>query len=221
VAGVPFILPRQVTQADSDSYIATLRSIPVLFLSDRILMIRGILALLIFATFSTFWTALVLPLSTAPFSYSHTQIGLFGLVGLAGAIAATGAGKLADRGHQQKVTGLSLTLLLTSWGLIALLPISIFALLIGVILLDLAVQAVHVTNQSIIFNRYPNASSRLVGGYMVFYSVGSAIGAITSTLAYAHAGWHGVSILGAGFSIVALVVWTLTRHVPLKQSKLT
>ncbi|WP_084438496.1 MFS transporter [Shinella sp. HZN7] len=179
------ILPRQHSPDSDDSYLATLRSIPVLFLSDRILLVRGILALLIFASFSTFWTALVLPLSAEPFDYSHTRIGLFGLVGMAGAIAATGAGRLAERGLGQWTTGISLILLLASWGLIALLPWSIPVLLVGVVVLDLAVQAVHVTNQSIIFDRHPQARSRLVGGYMAFYSIGSAIGAISSTMAYA------------------------------------
>lgn len=202
------ILPRNLSPDSTDSYAATLRSMPVLFLTDRILLVRGILALLIFAAFSTFWTALVLPLSAEPFDYSHTQIGLFGLVGMAGAIAATGAGRLADRGFGQWTTGVSLMLLLASWGLIALLPWSVPALLIGVVLLDLAVQAVHVTNQSIIFDRHPQARSRLVGGYMAFYSVGSAIGAIAATMTYAHAGWSGVSALGAAFSALALIVWT-------------
>ncbi|AGT09376.1 MFS transporter [Paracoccus aminophilus] len=81
------------------------------------------------------------------------------------------------------------------------------ALLIGVVLLDLAVQAVHVTNQSIIFERHPQARSRLVGGYMAFYSLGSAIGAIGATTAFAHAGWAGVSALGAAFSALALIIW--------------
>ena len=210
------VLPRQLSPDCTESYTAILLSIPVLFLRDQVLLVRGILALLVFAAFSTFWTALVLPLSTVPFSYSHTQIGLLGLVGLAGAIAATGAGKLADRGHAQWVTGFSLALLLASWGFIALLPRSIPALLIGVVLLDLAVQAVHVTNQSIIFDHHPNARSRLVGGYMVFYSIGSAIGAITSTIAYAQAGWLGVSILGAGFSTIALLAWVTTLRLPIK-----
>lgn len=183
------VLPNQFSPAGGDSYAATLRSIPILFLRDPILMVRGLLALLIFATFSTFWTALVLPLSAAPFSYSHTQIGLFGLVGLVGAMAATGAGRAADRGLGQWTTGVSLALLLGSWALISMLPNSIPLLLVGVILLDLAVQAVHVTNQSVMFDRYPEASSRLVGGYMVFYSIGSAIGAISSTMAFAQAGW--------------------------------
>ncbi|WP_067334342.1 MFS transporter [Stappia indica] len=205
------VLPRNLPPDSTDSYAAALRSIPVLFLRDRVLLLRGSLAFLIFAAFSTFWTALVLPLSSPPFDYSHTQVGLFGLAGMAGAIAATGAGRLADRGFGQWTTGISLMLLLVSWGLIALLPISMPALLVGVVLLDLAVQAVHVTNQSVIFERHPQARSRLVGGYMAFYSLGSAIGAIGATMAYASAGWPGVSVLGATFSVAALLAWAFSR----------
>ncbi|KQS69518.1 transporter [Methylobacterium sp. Leaf361] len=209
-------LPPHPAQDRAGSYAATLRSIPALFLRDPILLVRGILALLVFAAFSTFWTALVLPLSAAPFAYSHTQIGLFGLFGMAGALAATVAGRLADRGLGQWTTGLALAILLGSWGPIALLAESIPLLLVGVVLLDLAVQAVHVTNQSLLFARHPEARSRLVGGYMVFYAVGSAVGAIGATTAYAHAGWLGVSALGAAFSILALGIWasTLSLHRP-------
>ncbi|GJD38091.1 MULTISPECIES: MFS transporter [Methylobacterium] len=204
------VLPRQRISVSTGGYAAALRSVPILFLSEPVLLVRGVLALLIFASFSTFWTAMVLPLSVPPFSYSHTWIGLFGLVGLAGAMAATGAGRLADRGHGQWATGASLMLLLGSWALIALLPISIPALLLGVLLLDLAVQAVHVTNQSLIIALRPEASSRLIGGYMVFYSVGSAIGAFAATSIYAQAGWFSVSVLGAMFSAAALLVWVCT-----------
>lgn len=207
------VLPRHRMPHSGDGYLAAVRSVPVLFVREPVLLVRGLLALLIFAAFSTFWTALVLPLSAAPFSYSHTQVGLFGLVGMAGALAATGAGRLADRGLGQWTTGVSLALLLGSWALIALLPVSIAALLVGVVLLDLAVQAVHVTNQSLIVALYPQARSRLVGGYMVFYSIGSATGAATATVAYAHAGWLGVSALGAAFSATALLVWASTLGV--------
>lgn len=204
-------LPRRVLPASTESYGTVLRSVPMLFLHDHVLLLRGVLALLIFAAFSTFWTALVLPLSGPAFAYSHTQIGLFGLVGIAGALAASGAGRLADRGLGQWTTGLSLVLLTASWGLIALLSNSVIFLVAGVILLDLAVQAVHVTNQSIILARHPRASSRLVGGYMVFYSIGSALGAVGATVVYAHAGWSGVCALGATFSVVALLTWAGSR----------
>jgi predicted MFS family arabinose efflux permease len=207
------VLPPQHSARSKDSYLETLRSIPAHFLREPILLVRGVLALLVFAAFSTFWTALVLPLSAPPYSYSHTQIGLFGLVGAAGAIAATAAGKLADRGFAQWTTGLALLLLLAAWGLIALLPISVPALVAGVILLDLAVQAVHVTNQSIIFALYPTARSRLVGGYMVFYSIGSAMGAIGATMAYARGGWPYVCWQGAAFSAVALLIMAATFRI--------
>jgi predicted MFS family arabinose efflux permease len=201
------ILPRRVLPTSTEGYGTVLRSVPMLFLHDRVLLLRGVLALLIFAAFSTFWTALVLPLSSPTFTYSHTQIGLFGLVGMAGALAASGAGRLADRGLAQWTTGLSLVLLTASWGLITLLSDSVMFLMAGVILLDLAVQAVHVTNQSIILARHPPASSRLVGGYMVFYSIGSALGAVGATVVYAQAGWSAVCALGATFSVVALLTW--------------
>jgi predicted MFS family arabinose efflux permease len=156
---------------------------------------------------------MVLPLSAPPLALSHTQIGLFGLAGLSGALAASGAGRLADRGLGQWTTGISLVLLTLSWLLIVWLPSSLTALTLGVILLDLAVQAVHVTNQSLIFAVRPEARSRLVGGYMVFYSIGSAFGAIASTTVYGLAGWTGVSLLGEGFSSIAFLFWVATHRV--------
>jgi predicted MFS family arabinose efflux permease len=212
-ASLAWLLPRNVTTPTSESYGEILRSIPTLFLRDPLLRVRAALALLIFASFSTLWTALVLPLRAAPLFLSHTQIGLFGLAGLAGALAASGAGRLADRGMGRCTTGIALALLTSSWLPIALLHSSLVALAIGVILLDLAVQAVHVTNQSLIFAAHPEARSRLVGGYMVFYSIGSGIGAISATTTYASHGWPGVTILGATFSAVGLVLWWLTRHI--------
>jgi hypothetical protein len=68
-----------------------------------------------------------------------------------------------------------------AWVPIALLRVSLWLLVLGVVMLDLAVQAIPVTNQSLIFAARPEAQSRLVGAYMVFYSLGSGSGAIAST----------------------------------------
>jgi predicted MFS family arabinose efflux permease len=206
------ILPRLPARVSPLGYGALLRTIPDLFLRQPLLRARAVLALLIFATFSTLWTALVLPLSSAPLSLSHSRIGMFGMAGLAGALAASYAGRLADRGLAQWTTGVSLALLVFSWLPISFLASSRVALVAGVILLDLAVQAVHVTNQSLIFAVHPEAQSRLVGGYMVFYSIGSALGSITSTTIYAAAGWHGVCLSGAGYGSVAFIFWAVTRN---------
>jgi predicted MFS family arabinose efflux permease len=194
------------------SYPKLLRSVLLLFVQERILRIRGILALLIFTSFSILWTSLVLPLSDTPYYLSHTAIGAFGFAGVAGAIAATRAGRLADRGLGQRTTGIALALLLISWFLISFIDRSLFALVIGVILLDLAVQAVHVTNQSMIFTVRPEARSRLTAAYMIFYSIGSATGSIASTNIYAIFGWNGVCLLGASVSTLAFLFWALTSR---------
>ncbi|MGW4833100.1 MFS transporter [Amycolatopsis japonica] len=187
------------------NYGRLLRSTLSLFTEEPVFRTRGTLALLIFAAFGTLWSSVALPLSED--GLSHTAIGAFGLAGAAGALAAAPAGRLADRGRARWTTGLALGLLLLSWLPLGFTRTSLWALVVGAILLDLAVQAVHVTSQTLIYPLRPDAGSRLIGGYMIFYSVGSGLGAIGSTAVYAVAGWTGVCLLGAAFSALALVVW--------------
>ncbi|EJM42637.1 arabinose efflux permease family protein [Pseudomonas sp. GM33] len=206
------VLPATEPPRNRDTYPALIRSMFRLFMTEPVLRIRGLLALLIFAAFSVLWTSMVLPLSAPPLSLSHTAIGLFGLAGVAGALAARRAGRWADQGLGQRVTGISLVILTLSWLPSAFAPTSLIALVCAVVLLDFAVQAVHVTNQSLIFAARPDAQSRMVGAYMCFYSVGSALGAAAATQVYARWGWTAVSLLGASISATALVLWFLTSH---------
>ncbi|PQQ45641.1 MFS transporter [Bacillus thuringiensis] len=200
-------------EVKSLSYPQLIRSVLALFIQERTLRVRSVLAMLIFADFSILWTSLVLPLSTPPIALSHSAIGAFGLVGVAGALAAARAGKLADQGYGQRTTGIALALLLISWLFISYIEQSLIALVIGIVLLDLAVQAIHVTNQTMILPLHTEARSRLTAGYMVFYSIGSAGGSIASTQIYVHFGWGGVSLLGASVSALALLFWAMTRRV--------
>ncbi|MEV8414723.1 MFS transporter [Streptomyces niveus] len=188
-----------------------LRSTITLFAQERLLRLRALFGLLIFAAFSTLWSGVALPLSEAPSFLSHGAIGALGLVGVVGALAATVAGRLNDRGLSRWTTGMALGLLTASWLPLAFTRASLWALVVGVILLDLAVQAVHVTNQTLIYALRPDAGSRLIGGYMVFYSIGSATGALAATSLYTVAGWGAVCVLGAAFSALALLVSTFTR----------
>ncbi|AGM05092.1 MFS transporter [Amycolatopsis keratiniphila] len=198
------ILPA-TAPGETMNYGRLLRSTLSLFAEEPVFRTRGMLALLIFAAFGTLWSSVALPLSED--GLSHTAIGAFGLAGAAGALAAAPAGRLADRGRARSTTGLALGLLLFSWVPLGFTRSSLWALVVGAILLDLAVQAVHVTSQTLIYPLRPDAGSRLIGGYMIFYSVGSGLGAIGSTAVYAVAGWTGVCLLGALFSASALAVW--------------
>lgn len=205
------IMPQEERKT-SFSYFQLLRSVLGMYKEERILRIRSLLCMFIFAAFSILWTSLVLPLSQPPLSLSHSAIGAFGLAGAAGALGATRAGRLADRGYGQITTGIALIMLLFSWLPISYTKHSLAALVAGILLLDMAVQAVHVTNQSMIFNVRPEARSRLTAAYMIFYSIGSSAGSIAATGMYAYAGWNGVCWLGAGVSALALLFWAITRR---------
>ncbi|KVC99118.1 hypothetical protein WI77_06180 [Burkholderia ubonensis] len=204
------LLPDARAPRERIGYAALLASMGFLLRRDRVLQVRGMLALLMFAAFSIFWSALVLPLSAPPHAMSHTAIGAFGLVGALGAAAAARAGRLADRGLGQATTGAALVLLVASWLPLAFTTSSIPLLIVGIVLLDIGGQAIHVVNQSMILGARPDAHARLVGCYMLFYSVGSGLGAIASTLVYARAGWAGVCVLGAAVSAAALAFWAAT-----------
>ena len=203
-------LPQRRLPSVDLGYWALLRSLYGLLATERVLRVRGMIALLMFAAFSAFWTALVLPLSAPPHSLTHSAVGAFGLVGVAGVLMAARAGRLADSGQGERTTAVGLALLCLAWVPIAFLEQSLWLLALGVLVLDIALQALHVTNQAMIFSVNPQAHSRLVGAYMMFYAVGSGLGSIASTVVYAQAGWLGVCVLGAGISVAALVFWVVT-----------
>jgi predicted MFS family arabinose efflux permease len=212
-------LPPLPALANKQSYPRLIGSMFALLRDDRVLRVRGVIALLMFAAFNILWSALVLPLSIAPYRYSHTAIGAFGLVGLAGTLAAARAGRWADQGHGQRTSAAALLLLVLAW-----LPLgaafgagdspmwTVSMLATGIIMLDLGVQALQVTNQSMIFSGGNASHSRLVGCYMLFYAVGSGSGALAATTVYAAAGWGAVCALGAAVSLAALLFWLLVER---------
>lgn len=203
------VMPAPPPQAQKPGYISLLLSFFRLFIIEPQLRTRGILALLIFTAFSMLWTTMVMPLSAM--SLSHTQTGMFGLAGIAGALAASRAGLWADRGMGQRASGLALALLTLSWLSIAYVENSLIWLIVGILMLDFAVQTVHVTSQSLIIAARPEAASRLVGAYMCFYSVGSATGAIVATQLYELWGWQSVCFAGASVSACAFLFWSGLR----------
>ncbi|MFE5240413.1 MULTISPECIES: MFS transporter [unclassified Streptomyces] len=180
---------------------------------DRLFVSRGLIAFFLFASFGTLWSGLALPLAAEPWRLSTAQIGLFGIAGLAGALGASRAGQGADVGRANVITGGALVLLIASWLANGQAAWSLWAVIIGVIVLDFAVQAVHVSNQHLLTAAYSHRTSSVIGGYMLFYSFGSAVGATGTTAVYAAAGWAGSSLLGASFALCALLVWAVNRNV--------
>jgi predicted MFS family arabinose efflux permease len=194
------------------SYPQLLLSIAALFREEPVLRQRALLGACCFATFSILWTSMGFLLAAPPYGYGAGTIGLFGLAGVAGALAASGSGRMGDRGHGERVISLGLAILLLSWAVLAFATRSLAALVAGILLLDLAVQGMHISNQSAIYRIRPDARNRLTSGYMACYFGGGAAGSLLSASAYSLAGWPGVAAVGAAMSALGLAVWITSRR---------
>ena len=204
-------LPK-VKQENHLNYPQLLASVFSLFTRDKLLRTRAVLGCLTFANFSILWTSMAFLLAAPPFNYSEGVIGLFGLAGAAGALGARPAGGLADKGKSHMTTSAGLVLLQLSWAAIWYGHVSVLALIVGILVLDLTVQGVHITNQTVIYRVKPDARNRLTAGYMTSYFIGGAAGSLISASAWQHAGWTGVCAIGAIVAAITLLVWWRGYH---------
>ncbi|EDT01404.1 major facilitator superfamily MFS_1 [Burkholderia ambifaria IOP40-10] len=159
----------------------------------------------LFAAFSAFWPVLTLLLAGAPFHLGPQAAGLFGIVGAAGALAAPYAGRFADKRGPRAIISLAIALLAASFVIFALSGTSLVGLVIGVIVLDVGVQAAQISNQSRIYALKPDARSRVNTVYMVCYFIGGALGSSVGVAAWHAFGWIGMC--AAGLLFTALAGW--------------
>jgi predicted MFS family arabinose efflux permease len=199
---LPDVQPRTTA-----GYWQVLASVPALVREEPILRRRMAYGALGMAAFSVLWTALTFLLSGPPYQYGEATIGLFGLAGLAGAGAAQGAGRIADRGRGHAATAIFWLVIAGGWGLCALGRGSLLALIVGIVLIDAGVQGQHITNQSTIYSLRPGARSRLTMVYMTGNFIAGAIGTALAAAAWTAGGWKEVAALGAGIGTLGLLVW--------------
>jgi predicted MFS family arabinose efflux permease len=190
------------------SYPALLRSVGRLVADQPTLRVRMVYGALQMGQFSVLWTTIAFLLAGNPYHYSEATIGLFGLVGLGGALAAQAAGRMADRGRHHIATGLFFVLMLVSWAAIAAGSSSLAALIVGIALLDLGVQGAQITSQSVIYGLDPAARSRLTTAYMTTVFASAAVTSALASAIYEADGWSAVSMLGAGLAAAGVVVWS-------------
>lgn len=203
-------LPTPPTVLSPPKYIALLRSMWQLLMAEPVLQGRGLIGLLMFAAFNVFWGAMALALSAPPYEFSPAGIGSFGLVGVIGALAAARAGHQADRRWAQAATGVALDLLLVAWLPLGLGAQHLAGLIVGVVLLDLGVQAVHVLNQRLISRLRPEAHSRLFGAYMLFCAAAVDWGRCFRRRCMRRQDDQGYVFWGAALSLAVLMFWAAT-----------
>jgi predicted MFS family arabinose efflux permease len=199
-------LPEVPPPGGNLSYGSLLRSVGVLIREEPTLRLRMALGFLSMASFSGLWTSISFLLSGPDYGYGEAVIGLFSLAGLAGAAIASFAGRIADAGRQLAGTRVAGLAVLAGWGLMSLGESSLVALLAGIVILDLGIQALQILNQSVIFRLRPEARSRLNTAYMTAYFAGAVSGSAGASFAWSRGGWGAVSAAGAVAAALCLLI---------------
>lgn len=193
------------------SYGALLQSVLTLLKEEPLLRVRSLYGALSFGAFSTLWATAALLLSKPPYSYNNAVIGLFGLVGVGGTLAANLAGRFADRGRTRFATGVSGIIALAGFVTATLGARNLVAFIIGVVLIDMGVQGIQITNQAMVYALDETKRSRIASAYMTAYFLGGAIASALASAAYAVDGWNGVGTLGIALTAGILILWAFER----------
>ena len=199
-----FLLP-EVYPDYKGNYKELMTSLISLIKEEPILRIASLRGALCFAGFAGFWSTLVFLLRQPPFNAGSEVAGAFGLVGAFGALAASQMGRLTDKGNGFRLTAITILLVIISFVIFGFSGSSFVGLVAGVIIMDMGVQATHISNQAAIFSIRPEARNRLNTVYMVTYFIGGALGTFLATQAWHVYDWKGVVAMGLILSIIALV----------------
>ncbi|HVU98754.1 MAG TPA: MFS transporter [Puia sp.] len=196
--------------AFTGSYGSLMRSLGTLVREQPVLREAASINALGFATFGMFWTTMVLHLSGTPFHFKSDLIGLFGLAAAAGALAAPLVGGSADKRNPRIAIGYGLGLLFFSFILLYIFRGSVVGIIAGIILLDLAMQCVHVSNQSRVYALILGARNRLNTVYMTVSFVGTSLGSFIGLYVWERAGWTGVCVAGMVLASLAFIIFSAT-----------
>jgi predicted MFS family arabinose efflux permease len=160
-----------------------------------------------FTILSVIWTAITFLLSQKPFNYTPTQIGMWGFVGIIGAVMAKNTGRLIDGGKGKQATMVAFFTVMVSLAIGSFAPVSLVFLVIMLILLDLVMQIIGLTNQTKLISLFPQARSRINAAYVSGNFIGGAIGSSGTAVLYPLIGWSGLMWLCVGVCAASFVLW--------------
>ncbi|MBV6759883.1 MFS transporter [Rhodococcus opacus] len=212
---IRFTMPAR-RPAHTASYPALLASLPRLMRNTPVLRRRALYHACLFGSFSLFWTAVPLLLTSDAFGLSQSGVALFALAGVAGAAASPIAGRMADRGRTRTWTRIAIVCVLIALATAAIAPTGSavgLAILVGAaILLDFGVMTNVVLGQRAIFNLGSQLRARLNGLYMATFFAGGGLGSALGGYVYAHHGWTVAALTGAILPALALGYFLTDRH---------
>ncbi|MBS7362185.1 MAG: MFS transporter [Paludibacteraceae bacterium] len=166
---------------------------------------------LIFGSLLGMWACMAFRIKEAPFFQGSDVVGLLGLCGIAGALTASNAGKYITRYGVERVNACGVSFVLLAWIIMGLFQNYYVGIIAGVIIIDIGMQCVQLSNQSATMKLCPQASSRMNTIYMVTYFIGGSFGTFLAGTMWVKFGWYGTVFAGLSM-VIASILFTLLRR---------
>ncbi|MDI1222480.1 MFS transporter [Acinetobacter sp.] len=182
------------------------RSLFTLAVDQPHLIRRGLAGGIGFGILALIFTTMTFILANAPYHFNDFQIGLFGIVGLAGVFATPWAGKQIAKGLENKVALICMWLLVLAWIPLFFAQQSLLAYAGGVILAYFGLSAFHVLNQNLVYRISAQARSRINSIYMTLYFGGAALGSLVAVYTWKHWGWSVCVAVGLAMAILSFII---------------
>lgn len=199
-------MPRtQIKTTSSVSYLDSLKSLPYLVKTQRLLREASISGFFMFGTFSIFWSTLIFYISSPVYHWGTFEAGILAIFGLSGAVAAPIVGRLSDSYSERKIVGMGLVMQTLSFVALLVAGSHLVVLLVAIILLDVGNQFGQVANQTRVQGLGEAASNRNNTVFMFMYFVGGATGSLLGTTMWQQFGWLGVTLTGLAFQLCAYI----------------
>jgi len=193
------------TKPSSDlAYPKLLLSLGRLFADHATLRAACITGFLAFGAFSALWATLAALLARPPYQFGANTVGLFGLIGVVSIVAAPLIGRLTDRLGTRFMIGAGTVVLLIAFGFVLLAERTVWALVLGIALIDIGYRCVLLANQTRIYPLQPSAQSRLNTVFMTSVFLGGAAGSLCGAAAVVWS-WSGLAGAGASLAAAALI----------------
>ena len=194
------------------SYKRLMHSLFALIREYKLLRICALRAAFAFGSFLALWASLTFKMEQAPFYAGSDVVGLLGLCGVAGAMSASVVGRLVSRIGVHNFNLLGAALMLSAWIIAYLWGNTYTAIIITILILDIGMQCIQLSNQTVVFSINPKASNRINTIFMTNYFIGGSLGTFLSGSAWSMAGWSGVTIVGIGLAFCSLCITLFSKQ---------
>lgn len=207
---VCLILTLKIMPQIDSNYVGTYRglmkSVFHIVANNARIRLYAIRAAFSFGSMMAIWSCLAFRLAQAPFFSGSEMVGTLGMCGIAGALAASGLGKLVNQWGIRKLSLYGACLQLVAWTTAYLFGDTYMGLIVAIIMVDIGLQCLQLSNQSGCIQEMPEASNRANTIFMTTYFIGGSFGTYCAGLAWTHEGWMGVCAVGAVLAAISLSI---------------